>query len=198
MRRTAAEAEETRRTVLQAAREAFVEHGYAAASTTAIARQAGVTRGALYHHFPDKSALFRAAFVAIEQELNDSVLEAARSATTTLEAFVAGCAAYLDFAVRPDWQRIAVVDAPAVLGAAEWHAIDAGIGLASMEAGLAALESEGLLDRPASPALAVLLFGALTDAGLALARDAALSREDLLAAFMSLVVPSADTTTVKQ
>ena len=126
------------------------------------------------------------------------MLEAARRSTTTLEAFVAGCAAYLDFAIRPDWQRIAVVDAPSVLGAAEWHAIDSGIGLASMEARLAALESEGLLDRPASPALAVLLFGAVTDAGLALARDAALSREDLLSAFMSLVVPSADTTTVKQ
>jgi AcrR family transcriptional regulator len=192
MRRTAAEAGETRLAVLHAAREAFVEQGYAAASTTAIARQAGVTRGALYHHFPDKSALFRAVFVAIEQELNDSVLEAARAATTTLDAFVAGCAAYLDFAVRPDWQRIAVVDAPAVLGTAEWHAIDSGIGLASMEAGLAALEAEGLLQRSASPELAVLLFGALTDAGLALARDSGLSREDLLSAFMSLVVRSAD------
>jgi AcrR family transcriptional regulator len=192
MRRTAAEAEETRRAVLQAAREAFVERGYAAASTTAIARQAGVTRGALYHHFPDKSALFRAVFVAIEQELNDSVLEAARRATTTMEAFIAGCAAYLDFAVRPDWQRIAVVEAPAVLGAADWHAIDSGIGLASMEAGLAALDAEGLLQRPASPELAVLLFGALTDAGLALARDSGLSREELLTAFLSLAVPAMD------
>ena len=108
-------------------------------------------------------------FVAIEHELNETVTAAALAETKSLDAFVAGCGAWLDFAVRSDYQRIAVVDAPAVLGAAEWHAIDAGIGLASMEAGLTALAADGILPRRPTRALAVLLFGALTDAGLALA-----------------------------
>ena len=125
-------------------------------------------------------------FVDIEQELNSRVLEAASAAGDPLAAFTAGCAAYLDFAVRPDYRRITTIDGPAVLGQAEWHAIDAEIGLASMSTGLAALESAGLLSRPASPALAVLLFGALTDAGLALARRDGPSRQELLDEFIAL------------
>ena len=169
MRRSAADAEQTRQAILAAARASFAEHGFAAASTTTIARAAGVTRGAVYHHFAGKADLFRAVFIAIEHELNETVTAAALAETKSLDAFVAGCGAWLDFAVRSDYQRIAVVDAPAVLGAAEWHAIDAGIGLASMEAGLTALAADGILPRRPTRALAVLLFGALTDAGLALA-----------------------------
>jgi hypothetical protein len=84
-------------------------------------------------------------------------------------------------------QRIAVVDGPAVLGAVEWHEIDAGIGLVSMEAGLAALAADGVLPRPPTRSLAVLLFGALTDAGLALARGDGPSKGELLEEFVSLV-----------
>ena len=187
VRRSAADAEQTRQAILAAARSSFAEHGFAAASTTAIAAAAGVTRGALYHHFAGKTDLFRAVFVEIEHELNETVVAAALAETGSLDAFVAGCAAWLDFAVRPDYQRIAVVDAPAVLGAVEWHEIDAGIGLASMEAGLAALAADGLLPRQPSRALAVLLFGALTDAGLALARGDAPSKRELLDEFVALV-----------
>ena len=188
MRRTAEDAEATRQSILAAAKETFVVDGYAEASTTAIADRAGVTRGALYHHFPTKQALFRAVFVGVEEDLNRTVLKEARGAGDPLGAFVAGCAAYLDFAVRPDYRRIAIIDGPAVLGQAEWHAIDADIGLAGMSAGLTALEAAGLLARPASPALAILLFGALTDAGLALARGDGPGREELLDAFVALVI----------
>jgi AcrR family transcriptional regulator len=187
VRRSAADAEQTRRAILAAARSSFAEHGFAAASTTAIARAAGVTRGAVYHHFAGKSDLFREVFVEIEHELNESVVAAARAETDSLAAFIAGSAAWLDFAVRPDYQRIAVVDAPAVIGAAEWHEIDAGIGLVSMEAGLAALAADGVLSRPPSRALAVLLFGALTDAGLALARGDGPAKGELLDEFVFLV-----------
>jgi AcrR family transcriptional regulator len=182
VRRTAAEAEQTRLAILTAARTAFAEQGFAAASTTAIAASAGVTRGALYHHFADKTELFRAVFVEIEHELNETVVAAALAESDSLGAFVAGCAAWLDFAVRPDYQRVA----PAVLGAAEWHEIDAGIGLASMEAGLDALARDGVIQKPPSRALAVLLFGALTDAGLALSRGGKLSKRDLLDEFVAL------------
>jgi AcrR family transcriptional regulator len=187
VRRTAAEAERTRQAILATARASFAEHGFAAASTTSIATAAGVTRGALYHHFADKTELFRAVFVQLEHELNDTVVTAALAQTDSLKAFVAGCAAWLDFAVRSDYQRIATIDAPSVLGAVEWHEIDAGIGLASMEAGLAALARDGIVRKPPSRALAVLLFGALTDAGLALARGDGPSKDELLAEFLDLV-----------
>jgi AcrR family transcriptional regulator len=187
VRRTAEEAERTRQEILATARASFAEDGFAAASTTAIATAAGVTRGALYHHFADKTELFRAVFVQLEHELNDTVVAAALAQTESLKAFVAGCAAWLDFAIRVDYQRIAATDAPSVLGAAEWHEIDAGIGLASMEAGLAALARDGVLQRPPSRAFAVLLFGALTDAGLALARGDGPSKRQLLDEFVSLV-----------
>ncbi len=187
MRRTAAEAERTRQAIVKAARDAFAEHGFVTASTTAIAGAAGVTRGALYHHFADKTELFRAVFVEIEHELNETVLRAALAETDSLSAFVAGCGAVLDFAVRPDYQRIVVVDAPAVLGVAEWHAIDAAIGLASMDGGLAALHRDGLLGWTPSPALTVLMFGALTEATLALARGDGPSRDELLDEFVTLV-----------
>jgi AcrR family transcriptional regulator len=176
VRRSAAEAEQTRRTILATAWATFGEHGFTATSTTAIAAAAGVTRGALYHHFADKTELFRAVFVEIEHELNETVITAALAQTDSLGAFIAGCGAWLDFAVRPDYQRIAI--------------IDAGIGLASMEAGLQALAADGVLPRPPTPALAVLLFGALTDAGLALSRGDGPSKRELLDEFVALVTSS--------
>jgi AcrR family transcriptional regulator len=187
VRRTAAEAEQTRQAIVEAARDAFAAHGFAATSTTAIAADAGVTRGALYHHFADKTELFRAVFLEIEHELNETVVGAALAQTDSLSAFVAGCGAVLDFAARPDYQRIVVVDAPAVLGVAEWHAIDTAIGLSSMDAGLAALDRDGLLGWSRSPALTVLMFGALTEATLAVARGDGPSRDELLDEFVALV-----------
>lgn len=191
MRRTAAAAAATRRDIMKAARRAFIGHGFAATSTTAVARAAGVTRGALYHHFAHKSELFRAVFEELERELNEAVVNAARGAEDALGAFVAGCSALLDFAVRPDYQRIAVVEAPAVLGVAEWRRIDTDIGMATMTAGLHGLQRAGVLRRPATPAFAVLMFGALTEAALALARDAGADKEQLLDEFVSLVTAPA-------
>src|SRR5262245_19613352 len=94
VRRTAAEAEQTRLAILTAARAAFAEQGFAAASTTTIAAAAGVTRGALYYHFADKNELFRAVFIEIELELNETVVAAALSEPDSFGAFVAGCAAW--------------------------------------------------------------------------------------------------------
>jgi AcrR family transcriptional regulator len=193
VRRTADEAEQTREAILAAAHDLFATHGFAATSTAAVVEAAGVTRGALYHHFAHKTALFRAVFVRLEHDMNDTVTRVARSEATSFDAFVAGCGALLDFMVRPDYQQIAVVDAPAVLGSAEWHGIDAGIGLASLQYGLTALDRDGYLRLPASPALAVALFGALTEAGIVLSRGAegSPSRDELLDAVIALVSDNA-------
>ncbi len=188
-RRTADEAERTRQDILGAARRLFTDQGYAATSTTAVAEAAGVTRGAVYHHFADKAALFREVFTQLDTELDDTVNRAARAQDSALGAFAAGCRAMLDFVVRPDYHQIAVVDAPAVLGSEQWHAIDAGLGLASVELGLEALAGEGRLRVPPSRALAIAVYGALTEAGLVLSRGepGTPSRDELVAAVLDLL-----------
>jgi AcrR family transcriptional regulator len=191
----AEEAARTREQIVAAGRASFAARGFGATSTTAVAAAAGVTRGAVYHHFSDKTDLFRAVFLDLEHELNAAVTTAAAAESEPLAAVLAGCSALLDFAGRPDYQQIAVVDAPAVLGVAEWHRIGVGIGLDTMTRGLAALERSGVLARPNTPALAVLLFGALTEACLALARGGAgtPTRQELLDEFRLLITDPPDT-----
>jgi AcrR family transcriptional regulator len=186
VRRTAEEAAETRKAILSAARSLFAERGFAAVSTTEVVERAGVTRGALYHHFGDKADLFRAVFRDLETELNETVTAEALLHDDPAASFVAGCRAWIAFAARADYRQIAVVDAPAVLGQEEWHAVDASIGLASMEGGLRALHRAGLLEAPPDRAIATVLFGALTEAGLAAARGDG-DADELLAAFLRLV-----------
>ena len=157
-----------------------------AVSTTEVVDRAGVTRGALYHHFSDKADLFRAVFHDLEAELNETVTAQALAHEEPATAFVAGCRAWMDFAARPDYRRIAVVDAPAMLGHEEWHAVDASIGLASVEAGLRALHRAGVLTARPDRALATVLFGALTEAGLAAARGDG-EPDELFGAFLELV-----------
>jgi AcrR family transcriptional regulator len=188
MRRTADDAAVTRAAIVDAARRSFAEHGFAATTVDTVAAAVGVTKGALYHHFTDKQALFRAVFVELEHELDSHVNAVARTGTDALGAFALGCGAWLDFAARPDYQRIAAVEAPAVLGVTEWHAIDSAIGITTMSAGLRALHRAGHLAASPSPARTILLFGALTEAGLALARGEGHDRQGLLDEFLALVL----------
>jgi AcrR family transcriptional regulator len=188
-RRTADEAEQTRQAIVGAAHDLFAADGFAATSTASVVEAAGVTRGALYHHFVDKTDLFRAVFERLETELNDTIITNALAQTDARDAFVAGCGTMLDFMVRPDYHQIAVVDAPAVLGSSVWHAIDYSTGLLSLQMGLHALEKAGYLRVPNTPAVAVAMFGALTEAGIVLSRggEGVPTRDELLDAVVSLV-----------
>jgi 23S rRNA (cytidine1920-2'-O)/16S rRNA (cytidine1409-2'-O)-methyltransferase len=169
-RRTAEEAAETRDAILRAARRLFTEKGFADATLDEVAARVGVTKGALYHHFRDKRRLFLAVFEELEKELDAAARAGAvEAAGGPRAAFRAGCRAYLDFALRPDFQRIALTDGPGVLGA-EGVALDARLGLPTVEAAVKGLTAVGLLEpRPSKP-LALFLLGALNAAGLALAR----------------------------
>jgi AcrR family transcriptional regulator len=186
VRRTAQEAALTRTAIVSAARDLFTAKGYAATGTNDVVIQAGVTRGALYHHFADKTDLFRAVFIEVEHELNEHVLAEAVGHDDAFEGFLAACRASMTFMGRPDYRQIALVDGPAVLGSTEWHELDASIGLASMEAGLKSLHRAGVLDEAPDHALAVVLFGALTEAGLAASRGDG-DPDVLFAAFRRLI-----------
>jgi AcrR family transcriptional regulator len=175
-RRTAADAARTRFDILRAARKLFAEQGYAATTTAEIAEAAGVTAGALFHHFDGKTGLFRSVFESLEGEMDAFVRETAGPAGG-LETFLTGFRAYLEFAKRRDFHRIVMLEGPVVLGEEEWHAIDVRVGATTLMEGLQLLVAEGVLeDRPLRP-LALLLLGAMSEAGFTVARGG--SRRDL-------------------
>jgi AcrR family transcriptional regulator len=161
----------TRGTLVGAARELFAERGFAAVGTEEIVRRAGVTRGALYHHFRGgKVELFTAVFEQIEQELVQEIATGAMSAPDPFEALERGCDAWLAACVRPDVQRIALVDAPSVLGWEAWRELGMRYGLGLVEGALGAAMDAGVLERQPVRPLAHLLVAALDEAGLLVAR----------------------------
>jgi len=133
-RRTQAErAADTREALIAAARSLFADPGFADAALETIVRDAGVTRGALYHHFDDKQALFRAVLEAIESEVAERMRSAAAEAADPWDQVRAACRAYLDACLERDVQRIVVLDAPSVLGWHTWCEIDRKYGLGVLE-----------------------------------------------------------------
>jgi AcrR family transcriptional regulator len=168
--RKAEQAEATRAALLGAARELFAGRGYAAVPTEEIVQRAGVTRGALYHHFSDKRDLFRAVVEEVEQETVEKIASAALSESDPWLAQQRALGAFLDVCLEPDVQRIILTDAPSVLGLEAWREIEARYGLALVRAGLGLVMEAGLIaEQPLDP-LAHLLLGALAEAGLVIAR----------------------------
>ena len=163
-RRTQAERRAvTRRALLDAARSVFAEKGYHEAAAEEIVRRAGLTRGALYHHFKDKKDLFRVVVDEMEGEIDEQI-EAAESAHSDLrEVVMAGYRAFLDAVLDPEMQRTFFLDGPSVLGW-EWREIDARHAVGKIEEGLASLIEEGFVEpQPVRP-LARLINGALLEA----------------------------------
>ena len=126
--RQAERSEQTRRVLLDVARRLFAEHGYAGTATEQVVRRAGVTRGALYYHFRDKRDLFRAVVEDLQQELLQRIQEEAAAPDDPWERLRAGLHTFLDACQEPAVQRIILLDAPSVLGWAEWRALDARYG----------------------------------------------------------------------
>lgn len=185
-RRTAAEAAITRQTIVATARDAFAADGYAAASTTQIADRAGVSRGALYHHFEDKAALFEAVFTELCAEYDGAVMQAGGTTDDPREAVVRAARAGFDFARRSDYRQVALADGPAVLGLDRWHEIDGERGIASMRLGLEMLAASGQLGVEVTDALVRAVYGALTELSLACSKGD-LTVDDAVGAFSTLL-----------
>lgn len=116
--------QETRGILIAAARTLFCEKGYAATGTPEVVEKAGVTRGALYHHFKDKQALFRAVVEAEASLIAEEIEGSAVSATTPLEALLHGAKAYFHAMRQPGRVRLLLLEGPAVLGPEEMRRID--------------------------------------------------------------------------
>ena len=170
-RRTQAERREaTRASLIAAGRELFATRGYDAVGTEDIVAAAGVTRGALYHHFDSKRGLFAAVFEQVERELVENFPLEELTGEDPFASLAAAIELFLELSLESDLQRIALLDGPAVLGWEEWHEIEARYGLGLIEAGLrAAIEAGQLRDLPVEE-LAVMLLGAMIEAALQLAR----------------------------
>lgn len=108
--------EETKASLIRAARRAFATKGYAAASMDELTADAGLTRGALYHNFGDKKGLLQAVIDEIDAEMLARMREASDQADTPWAAFLQAGVAYIEMALEPEIQRIMLLDGPAVLG----------------------------------------------------------------------------------
>ena len=179
----------TRDALLRVGRRLFAERGFAGVGTEEIVAEAGVTRGALYHHFADKRDLFRAVHEQLEQALVADIGERIGGIEDPWELIVTGVRAFLDSCTDPAVRRIALLDAPAVLGWAEWREIDARYGLGLIGFGLQNAMDRGVLaQRPVRP-LAHLLMGAMAEAAMVIANaeDPAAARDEVEAPLLALV-----------
>jgi AcrR family transcriptional regulator len=157
-----AQGEVTRSALIDAALELFGNQGYGNTSTDEIVTRAGVTKGALYHHFRGKDGLFRAVFEQVQQDVSDQAV-AEFLGPDSWKALVSGCdlwvRAHLDASVR----RIVMQDARAVLGADEVRAIENRYGVVALRGALRKAMHAGVLERQPLRPLALLLIGALSE-----------------------------------
>ncbi|MBB1060973.1 TetR/AcrR family transcriptional regulator [Marilutibacter spongiae] len=137
-RRQQARTEATRLALLDAAREQFAGRGHAAASTPAIVEAAAVTRGALYHHFADKRALFHAVLAREAEAVADDIARATPSGLSPRMALEVGSRAYLASMAMPGRTRLLLIEGPAVLGLAAMEALDMANAAGALRDGLAA------------------------------------------------------------
>ncbi|WP_016702407.1 TetR/AcrR family transcriptional regulator [Pseudomonas chlororaphis] len=161
--------EETRSKLIASARQAFGSLGYANTSMDDLTAEAGLTRGALYHHFGDKKGLLAAVVEQLDAEMDQRLEAISRGTDDLWEAFVQRCRTYLEMAQEAEIQRIVLQDARAVLGdlteASEEQCV------ASLSTLLDELMQAGLVVNAPSEALARLINGSLLDASLWIARD---------------------------
>jgi AcrR family transcriptional regulator len=153
---------QTRAALVAAGRRLFGENGFRGTPVEDLAREARVTTGALYHHFPTKTALFEAVFVQAHMELMTSATEAAMGAEDGLDELALGFDAFLDGVLQPDVQRIVVLDGPAVLGLARYTELDEQYAYAVIVGSLKEAAKAGAVDIDDPETATRLLLGALT------------------------------------
>lgn len=172
-RRTAQQAEETRAAILAAARKRFGAEGFNA-SLAHIVSDAGVTKGALFHHFPSKTALFREVWTDLQHQIYEEAgakVRATREDGDPYAPLLAGAAVYLQWAAMPEYLNIVVYDGPSVLGERGWYEADPAAGPPIARRASQYLANRSLIDAGKIEAYAILIQAALNGLGAALARN---------------------------
>ncbi|WP_378949707.1 TetR/AcrR family transcriptional regulator [Mesorhizobium sp. ANAO-SY3R2] len=184
--------EATRAQLIAAARKLFAEKSYAEIGTPEIVALAGVTRGALYHHFADKQALFAAVAEAEAAAVATEIEQAAPDDLSPREALLAGSSAYLEAMQAPGRTRLLLLDGPAVLGRIGMDEIDDRHGNRTLREGLAMAMRAGALRKLPLAALTSLLAAAFDRAALAVdaGAPAAEQMEVITALIDGLMLPA--------
>ncbi len=179
----------TRAALVAAARPLFAERGFAAVGTEEVVRAAGVTRGALYHQFSDKTELFAAVFEELEVELTGRLAASLGDSTDPLRALSAAGRQLLELLAEPGVERILLLDGPSVLGWQRVREIAARYGLGLLVGALEAAAAGGQLAPGPTRPLAHLLLGALDEGALYVARaaDPDAARAEVAATFDRLL-----------
>lgn len=164
-------AEQTRHLLISVARELFTERGYAATSIEDIIQRAGVARGALYHHFSGKDALFRAVYDAVQADAVERVMAAALAAREPWAAVRAGLSAFLDACLEPTFRRVVVLDSVSVLQQEVWEGGIEHVELPMLRTVLTPLVASNILPGVAIEPLVHVALGGLYGAALFIARS---------------------------
>ncbi len=166
-----ARGEATRGQLIAIARRMFAEHGYEDTSIEAILREAGVSRGSLYHHFASKEALFEAVAEDVETSVGEQTLAAAGGSDTPVAALSAGFLAWIRLAGDPVVRRILLIDAPSVLGWERWRSMEEHHALGLIRAALQVIADEGKLRPELVGTLAHVLLASVNEVALLVARS---------------------------
>ena len=162
----------TRQHIISQATRLFTDDGYESVSIEIILKSCGISRGALYHHFSSKEAVFAAVLETVEVRIVEHLTQAGRDAANPLDALRAGCSAWLglaksDAAVR----RIVLTDAPSVIGWQAWRQMDEAYSLGLLINALAAAAAAGRLDPMRVEVYAHMLLAVLVEMALLIARS---------------------------
>ena len=160
----------TRQEIVEAASRLFAGLGYEGTSIEAVLRECNVSRGALYHHFSSKEALFEAAFEALEVEVARRVRAGSAEARDAIGALRAGCDTFLELARDGAVRQIILIDAPSVLGWEKWRAIDARHGFGLLKSALSVASATGALPEVLVETYAHMLLAALIEVAMMIAR----------------------------
>jgi AcrR family transcriptional regulator len=166
----AAQGRATRGQLIEVATRLFAEHGYEGTSVEAVLSAAAVSRGALYHHFAGKEALFEAVVSAVSDQVTVELTEAVRGCADPLDAMRTAAIAWIGLAADPVIQRVVLVDAPSVLGWDRWRAMDDGRTLGAMRAMLQAISDSGRLPAELVGPFSHMILAALDEIVLVIAR----------------------------
>jgi AcrR family transcriptional regulator len=169
-KRSAADAAKTRSAILDAARELFTEKGFAATSIAAIAGKAGVTDGAIFHHFKSKRDIFCEIAIALHAQIHREIYKAGLDADSAIEAFKLGSRASMRITQEPANQRIVFIEGPVVLGTEKWREIDQQLGLRLIEGGLLNIAGVSKLPDTILKPMAMLALGTTNEITYALIR----------------------------
>jgi AcrR family transcriptional regulator len=167
----AARTEATRRALVRAARRLFSRRGFDDVSSEEIVAAARLTRGALYHHFDGKEGLFRAVVTEVMSEVHARIAGAAAGASSPLDALERGVRVFLDACADSTYQRILLIDGPAVLGWNAWRSLDLQYGMGLLRAGLKAAATAQQITVPDVETATHLIGGALVDGAMLIGRE---------------------------